>query len=125
MRPHLGVSQGLYGARLSPWRTSHKACCTSPIPRLRGRRRASCTWPQELQLCRLARRALPTRTENATLGYSPYLVEWAFSAPLCQAAPREAACESSRRHLKTASETRLLRHRSASLRDLPSAIFLR
>jgi hypothetical protein len=49
----------------------------------------------------------------------------AFSAPLCQAAPREAACESSRRHLKTASETRLLRHRSASLRDLPSAIFLR
>jgi hypothetical protein len=50
---------------------------------------------------------------------------WAFSAPLCQAALREGACESARRLLKTASETRLLRHRSASLRDLPSAIFLR
>jgi hypothetical protein len=48
-----------------------------------------------------------------------------FSAPLCQAAPREAACESAIRLLKTASQTRLLRHRSASLRDLPSAIFLR
>jgi hypothetical protein len=49
-----------------------------------------------------------------------------FSAPLCQAALREgASCESVWRILKTASETRLLRHRSASLRDLPSAIFLR
>ena len=48
-----------------------------------------------------------------------------FSAPLCQAALRDGACESARRLLKTASETRLLRHRSASLRDLPSAIFLR
>jgi hypothetical protein len=48
-----------------------------------------------------------------------------LSAPLCQAAPREAACKSSRRLLKTASETRRLRHRSASFRDLPSASFLR
>ena len=48
-----------------------------------------------------------------------------FSAPLCQATLLEGACESSRRLLKTASQTRLLRHRSASLWDLPSAIFLR
>jgi hypothetical protein len=49
----------------------------------------------------------------------------AFSAPLCQAALLEGASESATRVLKTASETRLLRHRSASLRDLPSSIFLR
>src|SRR5215207_9468612 len=49
----------------------------------------------------------------------------AFSAPLCQAALHEGACISATRLLKTASEMRLLRHRSASLRDLPSAIFLR
>jgi hypothetical protein len=42
-----------------------------------------------------------------------------ISAPLCQAALREGACESAVRLLKTASEMRLLRHRSASLRDLP------
>src|SRR5215217_639612 len=48
-----------------------------------------------------------------------------FSAPLCQAALLEGACESAIRLLKTASEMRLLRHRSASLRDLPSSIFLR
>src|SRR5215212_7762166 len=47
-----------------------------------------------------------------------------FSAPLCQAALREGDCESAMRLLKTASEMRLLRHRSASFRDLPSAIFL-
>jgi hypothetical protein len=40
------------------------------------------------------------------------------SAPLCQAALREGACESAIMLLKTASQTRLLRHRSASLRDL-------
>jgi hypothetical protein len=57
--------------------------------------------------------------------YSPECVEGEFSAPLCQAALREGACESATRLLKTASEMRLLRHRSASLRDLPSAIFLR
>jgi hypothetical protein len=48
-----------------------------------------------------------------------------FSTPLCQAALREGACESAMRLLKTASEMRLSRHRNASLRDLPSAIFLR
>ena len=48
-----------------------------------------------------------------------------FSAPLCQAALLEGVLESAMRLLKTASEMRLLRHRSASLRDLPSAIFLR
>jgi hypothetical protein len=48
-----------------------------------------------------------------------------FSAPLCQAALLEGARESATRLLKTASQTRLLRHRSASFRDLPSAIFLR
>jgi hypothetical protein len=48
-----------------------------------------------------------------------------FSAPLCQATLREDACKSAIRLLKTASEMRLLRQRSASLRDLPSAIFLR
>jgi hypothetical protein len=48
-----------------------------------------------------------------------------FSAPLCQAALREGARESATRLLKTASEMRLLRQRNASLRDLPSAIFLR
>jgi hypothetical protein len=48
-----------------------------------------------------------------------------FSAPLCQAALLEGARESATRLLKTASEMRLLRHRNASLRDLPSAIFLR
>src|SRR5215203_2481274 len=48
-----------------------------------------------------------------------------FSAPLCQAALHEGACISATRLLKTASEMRLLRHRNASLRDLPSAIFLR
>src|SRR5215212_8004839 len=51
--------------------------------------------------------------------------EGEFSAPLCQAALCECARESVERLLKTASETRLLRHRRASLRDLPSAIFLR
>src|SRR5215216_2552829 len=60
-----------------------------------------------------------------TKAYPPDCLEGAFSAPLCQAAPHEGACESATRLLKTASETRLLRHRSASLRDLPSAIFLR
>jgi hypothetical protein len=49
----------------------------------------------------------------------------AFSAPLCQAALCELACESATRLLKTASQTRLLRRRSASLRDLPSSIYLR
>src|SRR5215211_7676089 len=48
-----------------------------------------------------------------------------FRAPLCQAALLEGACESATRLLKTASEMRLLRHRSASLWDLPSATFLR
>jgi hypothetical protein len=48
-----------------------------------------------------------------------------FSAPLCQAVLREGAHESAIRLLKTASEMRLSRHRNASLRDLPSAIFLR
>src|SRR3712207_5972578 len=57
--------------------------------------------------------------------YSLSCLEEKFSAPLCQAALREGVCESATRLLKTASETRLLRHRSASLRDLPSAIFLR
>src|SRR5215208_2833474 len=52
-------------------------------------------------------------------------VEGVFWAPLCQAALCECARESVERLLKTASETRLLRHRRASLRDLPSAIFLR
>jgi hypothetical protein len=50
---------------------------------------------------------------------------WGFSAPLCQAALWESTCESATRLAKTASEMRLLRHRNASLRDLPSAIFLR
>jgi hypothetical protein len=53
------------------------------------------------------------------------LSEVGFPAPLCQAALGESLCESARRLLKTASETRLLRHRRASLRDLPSPIFLR
>jgi hypothetical protein len=43
---------------------------------------------------------------------------WGFSAPLCQAALREGACESATSLLNTASETRLLRHLSASLGDL-------
>ena len=43
----------------------------------------------------------------------------------CQAALRDCARESAMRLLKTASQTRLLRHLSASLRDLPSATFLR
>src|SRR5215213_5081632 len=47
--------------------------------------------------------------------YSPKCVERVFSAPLCQAALCECARESARRLLKTTSETRLLRHRSASL----------
>jgi hypothetical protein len=51
--------------------------------------------------------------------------EGVFSAPLCQAALRKGARESATRLLKTASEMRLLRQRSASLRDLPSASFLR
>jgi hypothetical protein len=57
--------------------------------------------------------------------WAAYFVYLWFSAPLCQAALRECACESAMMLLKTASQTRLLRHRSASLRDLPSAIFLR
>jgi hypothetical protein len=57
--------------------------------------------------------------------YSSECLVVAFSAPLCQAALLEGARESATRLLKTASEMRLLRHRSASLRDLPSAIFLR
>jgi hypothetical protein len=83
----------------------------------------------------------PSASEDATRrslvhlyqGYSPNLVEGVsrkfaflnFSAPLCQAALCEGACESAIRFLKTASEMRRLRQRSASLRDLPSAIFLR
>src|SRR5215217_1007064 len=62
---------------------------------------------------------------SGILRYSLKCVEVEFSAPLCQAALREGACESATRLLKTASEMRLLRHRRASLRDLPSAIFLR
>ena len=46
-------------------------------------------------------------------------------APLCQAALHEGSRRSAMRLLKTASEMRLLRHRNASLRDLPSEIFLR
>jgi hypothetical protein len=57
--------------------------------------------------------------------FSRQSLEGVFSAPLCQAAVCEGACESAIRLLNTASEMRLLRHRSASLRDLPSAIFLR
>ena len=38
-----------------------------------------------------------------------------FSAPLCQAALPEGIFKSAMRFLKTASEMRLLRHRSASL----------
>src|SRR5215216_5801133 len=67
------------------------------------------------------------RLPIARSAYAIHQSAWkgVFSAPLCQAAPHEGACESATRLLKTASETRLLRHRSASLRDLPSAIFLR
>src|SRR5215204_4089134 len=71
-----------------------------------------------------------TRRSTANLqrcsnAHSPKCLEGVFSAALCQAALREGVCESATRFLKTASEMRLLRHRSASLRDLPSAIFLR
>src|SRR5215203_5294028 len=62
---------------------------------------------------------------SGTSGTFRTVSELAFSAPLCQAALREGVCESATRLLNTASETRLLRHRSASLRDLPSSIFLR
>jgi hypothetical protein len=51
--------------------------------------------------------------------------EHIFQAPLCQATLHEGPSRSVMRLLKTASEMRLLRHRSASLRDLPSASFLR
>jgi hypothetical protein len=59
------------------------------------------------------------------LCHSSNFVFHPFSAPLCQAALCECAWESAARLLKTASETRRLRHLSASFRDLPSAIFLR
>jgi hypothetical protein len=62
---------------------------------------------------------------SAWKGNSANFAQTEFSAPLCHAALREGACTSARRLLKTASEMRLLRHRSASLRDLPSDIFLR
>ncbi len=44
---------------------------------------------------------------------------------VCQAALAETARRSDLSFWKTASEMRRLRHRSASLPDLPSAIFLR
>src|SRR5918997_2344281 len=68
---------------------------------------------------------LPSSTITHFLGhrlppivrYSPDYLEGFFWAPLCQAALREGAGESATRLLKTASETRLLRHLSASLRE--------
>src|SRR5215207_3628990 len=48
-----------------------------------------------------------------------------FQAPLCQADAREVLPESATSAPYTASEMRRLRQRIASLRDLPSASFLR
>jgi hypothetical protein len=66
-----------------------------------------------------------THSCEAECLYSPNLAEVTFSAPLFQAALREGILEAAMRLLKTASEMRLLRQRSASFRDLPSATFLR
>ena len=79
-----------------------------------GSRSARC-WP----------RAAPHTSNCQRPSSGPTFASPAFSAPLCQAASRDEVCESAMRLLNTASEMRLLRHRSASLRDLPSASFLR
>src|SRR5215213_4358688 len=68
---------------------------------------------------------VPPRTPSCGTGAKPNFAKREFSAPLCQAALREIICESAIRLLKTTSEMRLLRQRKASLRDLPSSIFLR
>jgi hypothetical protein len=77
--------------------------------------------------CSMARHGPPRSHENDCSQVYFHTCAWkgCFSASLCQAALREGAREYAVRLLKTASEMRHLRHRSASLRDLPSAIFLR
>jgi predicted ester cyclase len=58
-------------------------------------------------------------------GLPPTGTQENFQAPLCQADAREGRPESATSAPYTASETRLLRQRIASLLDLPSASFLR
>jgi hypothetical protein len=81
--------------------------------------------PSEVPMCEAPILLSPLIHPSAWNRYSANFALLGFSAPLCQAALLEGACESATRLLKTASEMRLLRHRSASLWDLPSAIFLR
>jgi len=85
----------------------------------RGRRRREGTrWFADIHATPQAYHASPDAAIHWSVrkGLSPNFALTEFSAPLCQAALLEGACESA---------TRLLRHRRASLRGLPSASFLR